>query len=214
MLCTQHISNLGRVCSCNEGMADTAIRSPGAVLPQCQLYATPPMPALPTSCCCLAAGHFGWDFLKTLQTYPSYNCTTAYSTYTFSNYRGGLSYADLSNRTLYVTGATNSTYGYYPQPCSSGYNWICEVCCVEMQAAGRPVLSVSNCPRAFSTETHVAALLAAGSHVLHTPLVEPRPGSSTVCSTAACHHRHAATCNVADATAVAVTPPQHKRPAA
>jgi hypothetical protein len=45
----------------------------------------------------------------------------------YSNYRGGLSFADLSNRTLYVNGLTNGTYGYYPQPCSSGYNWICEV---------------------------------------------------------------------------------------
>jgi hypothetical protein len=75
--------------------------------------------------CC--AGHFGWEFLKYLQTQPTYNCTTAWSAHMYSNYRGGLSFADLSNRTLYVNGLTNGTYGYYPQACSTGYNWICEV---------------------------------------------------------------------------------------
>jgi hypothetical protein len=73
------------------------------------------------------AGHFGWEFLTQLQAQPTYNCTSAHSTYPFANYRGGLAYADLSNKTLYTTGSSNSTYGYYPQVCSTSNQYICEV---------------------------------------------------------------------------------------
>ena len=78
-------------------------------------------------CSGIPAGHFGWDFLKQLQAQPTYNCTSAHSTYPFSNYQGGLSYTDLSNKTLYIAGPTNSTYGYYPQACTTANTYICEV---------------------------------------------------------------------------------------
>lgn len=84
-------------------------------------------------CCCspATAGHFSWDFLPQLQTNPSYNCTAAYSTYAFANYRGSSSYADLTNRTLYTAGVNNATYGHFPRPCISNFNWTCEVRAVQ-----------------------------------------------------------------------------------
>jgi hypothetical protein len=75
----------------------------------------------------LLAGHFSWGFLTRLQAEPTENCTSAHSTYPFANFRGSLSNADLANKTLYTTGPSNSTYGYYPQDCSLGRDYICEV---------------------------------------------------------------------------------------
>ena len=75
----------------------------------------------------LLAGHFSWGFLTQLQAQPTENCTLAHPTYRFANYRGSLSKADLANKTLYTTGPSNSTYGYYPLDCNLGRYSICEV---------------------------------------------------------------------------------------
>ena len=83
--------------------------------------------------------------------------------------RGGLSYTDLSNQTLYEVGATNSTYGYHPWDCTGLYNYICEVpqsrwLCPPSPPASAP-LSLSPACESQDGKRHVADCEVGSTHM-------------------------------------------------